>query len=138
MRRILAIFFTLLILVSGANVTLGTHFCGGTAVDSQLMLGHQHLDCGMSGMDSKKEGAEDRHETMLQSGCCNNEYVSLLTDTNFKLATLKVDYNWSFIPVPEISLLALELLPLEISGFEEYSPPILRQDFTVLHQSFLI
>lgn len=138
MRRVAAIFFILLIFVSGSNITLGTHFCGGYAVDSQVMLGHQHLDCGMKGMDSKMAMNESSHEAMLFAGCCDNEYQTLLTDDNFHQVKLKIQHDWSFIPVPKISLAALELQDNTTSSFEEYSPPLIERDFTVLHQSFLI
>ncbi len=51
MKKILAISLALIMLSTNTGLSMATHYCGGLAVKSQLVLGHESLDCGMSNMD---------------------------------------------------------------------------------------
>jgi hypothetical protein len=137
-RQYSAIFFILLLLVSSANITLGTHFCGGYAVDSQLMIGHQHLDCGMSGMDQMMSNADHSTQSIIKMQCCDNEYLTIITDDNFQNNTLATNFNWDFLEIPAIELSNLLLTCEDVIHFKEYNPPLIGRDLPIWHQSFLI
>ena len=138
MRKNSAIFFILLLLASSANITLGTHFCGGNAVESQIMIGHQHLDCGMSGMDKSMSKSDHSTQSMIKMQCCDNEYLTLITDDNFQNNSFKTDFNWDFLEIPAIEFSNLLLHSEDVIHFKEYSPPLIARDLPVWHQSFLI
>jgi hypothetical protein len=137
-RQYSAIFFILLLLASSANLTLGTHFCGGYAVESQIMIGHQHLDCGMAGMDKSMSKSDHTSQSVLKMQCCDNEYFTLITDDNFQSNTLSINFNWDFLEIPTVEFSNLIFHDEDVIHFKEYSPPLIARDLPVWHQSFLI
>lgn len=117
---------------------VGTHFCGGEAVLSELAIGKAHLDCGMEEMQSCESGSES--DELKEKPCCENQYLSLDLDEQFnKLKDLSIDqlklvfvaaiqfFDWTFFfPASEKPI------------FSIYDPPPLERDFSVLFQTFLL
>lgn len=54
----------------------------GTAMKSGVMLGHEHMDCGMGSMDHPEHEDDLMHYSAPD--CCENEYISVETDDLFK------------------------------------------------------
>ncbi|MTI41431.1 HYC_CC_PP family protein [Fulvivirga lutimaris] len=136
MKRVLSIFLSFILLASTVNITLGTHYCGGIAVDASLMIGHQHLDCGMGSMDNMESERED--ETSISKKCCDNDYETLSTDHSLKTLSLKKDFQKDILLHKGLifePVLASSSMPLVVPY---YRPPTVNTDFIVLHQSFLI
>jgi len=50
MRRVFAIFFALLLLVTNSGVAFASHYCGGKAVKTNISFGQNELSCGMPEM----------------------------------------------------------------------------------------
>lgn len=136
MKKLLSIFLSFILLASTVNITLGTHFCGGIAVDASLMIGHQHLDCGMTNMDENESEKSDA--TSFTKRCCDNDYQTLSTDQSVKTLSLKKDFHKNLLTHSSQSFEALIAglsLPMAVPY---YRPPTVESDFIVLHQSFLI
>ena len=124
-------------LLGNVGFTYGTHFCMGMAVNSELMLGHEHMDCGM-GMDESTP--MDNDQTLLSPPpCCDNQYVSIETDDTFTKSISDNLLN-TFLAVTVATVLYTidtdYLLEEPIAN--DTSPPLLKQDITVLHQVFRI
>ena len=116
---------------------MATHYCGGLAVKTKLVLGNAMIDCGMK-MEKECESKESKDLTLTKSPCCQNEYQSLDVEDDFKpnfVQTLNVDFVAAFV-------VAFFYLPLtsteEKPQYANYSPPLIDQDRSVLHQVFLI
>lgn len=124
-------------LLGNVGFTYGTHFCMGMAVNSELMLGHEHMDCGMGMDDSKSEETDQTH--FSAPPCCENQYVSVESDDTFT-KSLSLDLQHTFVAITLAT--ALYVVDVDFSTNEplanDTSPPLLKQDFTVLHQVFRI
>lgn len=142
MKKFLSIFLSILLLASSAGVTMATHYCGGQAMESQLMLGLAGLDCGMNDMDKNTacESQNDSSEPHLKmENCCENHYVSIESEDTVitKLSIHAPDLNFFLA----LAFTYLGLHPAEVdhtTRYLNYSPPLLKQDIPVLHQSFLL
>jgi len=136
LKKILSISLTLILLLSNVGFTYGTHFCMGMAVKSEVMLGHEHLDCGMGMMDMDTH-SEGMH--FSESECCDNQYVTAETDNQFK---------------PDVSVTGGDLMTTAAFAFILYhvvvvpaaeqtfildtSPPLPDQEIFLLNQVFRI
>lgn len=118
---------------------VATHYCGGLAVESQLVFGHEALDCGMANMDKDCEIPPLEGMHLTKKPCCQNEYQSLNLEDDFKPTITQSTVNVEFVAAFIISFLQLPLFSTnEESQYANYSPPLIDQDIPVLHQVFLI
>lgn len=79
MKKLLSISLGFLMLLSGLQLTISMHYCGGELVDSKVsVLGHI-ASCGMEGPvdECTKQGSH------VDSGCCNNKVSVYAVDHNY-------------------------------------------------------
>lgn len=139
MKRFLAISLALILFSSNIGLTMATHFCGGQAVISELMLGHNHLDCGMHAMDSERQ--PDKGTSIPEeNGCCENEYLTVEIEGDLQITKAQTSLDFNFVAAFVHSFLdTAPLLPeLEKPSYSQYSPPLLFRDIPVLNQVFII
>lgn len=129
-------------MASHMYLTIGTHFCGGEAVEKKIILGKADLDCGMS------ETNEDCHHSELpgksyasiaSTPCCENEYQTIETTDNFikdcSVPFLNIDFAATFL----FAYWNLDLQPKSTQNlYADYSPPLFEKDTQILFQTFLI
>ena len=141
MKKISSIFLAILLLLTNLGVGMGTHYCGGKAVKSQLMMGFHSIDCGMKSMDTSCNPApRDNHDHRFQKKpCCENKFVEMdaedATTNKVVVNSLTLDFLVTF------SYTFLSFDPFISDGdtrYLSYTPPILKQDLPVLFESFLI
>ena len=133
----MAISFALILLVSNMGFAMAVHYCGGLAVESQLMVGHYPLDCGMPDMDMEDEPIKDIQ--LNPQDCCDNQYQFLDVDDDFLSAHLSLSFNVDlFITFIHTWLNVVLLSEADKPQYASYSPPLLLRDIPVLHQVFLI
>ncbi len=80
MKKILSISFALLILISGLNFTVSTHFCGGKVAASKVSLYGELASCGM------EESSTDQCKlpiSQVHSNCCQTKVSSFVIDSNY-------------------------------------------------------
>ncbi len=80
MKRIFSILFALLILLSGTQLTVSTHYCGGELAASKVSVWGGLATCGMEEVTDKCSRAGSH----LNSDCCNNT-----------ISVYEVDHNYS-------------------------------------------
>ena len=138
MKRVFAIFLSLLMLTTNVSLTFATHYCRGKAVKTQVsILGHSDIGCGMEG-DSKS--CDNSQMPSITSNCCQDKFVELSIEDDYSnpaIITTNVDFQ--FVAAFVISY--INLYSFDASNEAEYlnySPPLLKQDIPVLIQSFLI
>jgi hypothetical protein len=83
MKKFLSIGFALLILLSGMQLSLATHICGGHIAAVKWSFAQEKATCGM----------EDPHATCpthktLSSNCCQDEMAVCSTDSNYHLSEI--------------------------------------------------
>lgn len=136
LKKLMSISLALLLLLGNIGLTVGTHFCGGHAVASEMMIGEKHLDCGMGMMDMSSHGDEGTH---FSKSCCENQYVSIESEELFKQ-----ELSEKVAPVFVAVAVAKFLFSFDVErnfqqlGFKDTSPPLPDQDIQVLHQVFRI
>ncbi len=140
MKRFLAISLALILFSSNIGLTMATHFCGGQAVISELMLGHNHLDCGMHEMELPAEQPEKGTSLIKGTSCCENAYLTLEIDGDLQITKAQTSLDFNFVAAFVHSFLdTAPLLPeLEKPSYSQYSPPLLFRDIPVLNQVFII
>ncbi|MDH5397412.1 MAG: hypothetical protein OEX02_04655 [Cyclobacteriaceae bacterium] len=137
-KKALTIFLSVLILAGQMGFTLATHYCGSYVMETRITLGEEELDCGMDEKESDCEG--DNSATRIKNHCCDNHFQTFnLDDVNSE------NHRQVNVNIPLFFVLAandLHTAPdFDSSSFliqHLYSPPLLKQDFPVLFQSFLI
>jgi hypothetical protein len=143
MKTFFSILLSVLLLASHMYLTIGTHYCGGEAVKSKILLGKTNLDCGMDGMDescthSETPGEYGNH--LKTAPCCENEYQIIEPTDKFvkeevQIASFNVDFAFAYL----IATLTFDVFPKSTENlYADYSPPHYQKDIQVLFQSFLI
>ncbi len=126
-------------MMSNLGLTVATHYCGGHAVESGLLMGGGNLDCGMKDGGTEYQAANETCAHFTAEPCCANLHQTLQTDNNLQtdlpapkfqapIAGFVVDYFHFVEPVT-----ALEIAPFRIDP-----PPLPERDVQILFQTFLI
>lgn len=125
-------------LCSHLGFAIGTHHCGGVAVESRIMLGHVHLDCGMADMEKDCERRPGATSNVQKMPCCENEYLSLEIDNELKpkvaAAAVNLDFIAAFVASYAISFSSTD----NTTQYAHYDPPLVTRDISILHQVFII
>lgn len=118
--------------------TLATHYCGGHAVETALIIGDSFAGCGMEEMTQPLNEASKTPE-LKRIDCCENEYLSLNIEDDFQQSSTekKVDLKFVFTFVYTYFQLDFSERTNDVI-YSDYSPPPSRQDIQVLFQTFLI
>jgi hypothetical protein len=137
LKKVISIFLLAIMLLGNVGITYGTHFCMGMAMKSELMIGHEHMDCGMAMDESIPSESDQTH--FSAPPCCENQYVSVETDDTFT-KSLSLELANTFVAVTLSSILYTVEVDFSIDEplANDTSPPLLKQDFIVLHQVFRI
>jgi hypothetical protein len=139
LKRVIALFFAVVMLASNAGFALNTHYCGGEAVESSLSIGIAHLDCGMTETKKDCESGASHTNQIDRKPCCENEHQSFQLEDDFELQS---DSN----PIHPVFIIAfvdsfvqtiIDVPSIEIFS-ANFSPPLPKQDKQVLFQSFLL
>tara|TARA_B100000609_G_C17115356_1_gene381980 strand:+ start:210 stop:590 length:381 start_codon:yes stop_codon:yes gene_type:complete len=125
-------------LTSHVGFAVGTHFCGRLAVEVKLMIGHEHLDCGMADMDKECEGKSDEKAHLDKMPCCENEYLNIEVEDEFKPSVDQTALNFDFVAAFVVSYLEIFSSDQENPRYTAYDPPLVTQDIPILHQVFII
>lgn len=141
MKKFFSIILAFILVSSQMSFTIGTHYCGGEAVETKLILGETNLSCEMSEMNSYCElhqSYENNKLILKNIPCCDNEYKTTQpTDKYLKETNIQVlDFNFAIAFIH--TQLMLNVLPKPIQNFysKNISPP--EKDIQILFQTFLI
>ena len=80
MKQIFSILLSFILLASHMNLTMGTHFCGGEAVETKVLLGETHLGCEMMDLVEPCDGSEHSNQNQVRFNnvpCCQNDGQSI-------------------------------------------------------------
>ena len=139
MKKVLAIFLSMLMLTSNVGITFATHYCGGKAVKTSIMLGQEDLSCGMAEMESSCKN-HSQTPTIQSKGCCENQYVQFEIEDDYNSqATVEIPVDYNFVAAFVISYINLYSFDASAEAeYLNYAPPLLDLDIPVLIQSFLL
>ncbi len=125
-------------LASHVGFAVGTHFCMGHAVETKLMIGNDHLDCGIGDMDRDCKRKSDLEPYLDKVPCCENEYLSIEVEDEFNPGIDQNSFKLEFVAVFAISYINLFNTYKEKPQYSVYDPPLVPKDISILHQVFLI
>ena len=93
MKKILSISFALMILLTGMNLTVSTHFCNGQFAAARINFTGKPASCGMESAIQKEPSAETR----FSRHCCDNKLSVYSIDKTY--APSEFHYNQPVYPV---------------------------------------
>lgn len=139
MKKVLAIFLSMLMLTSNVGITFATHYCGGKAVKTSVMLGQEDLSCGMTDMETPCKN-QPQSPTVKSKGCCENQYVQFEIEDDYNSSTVvETPVQMDFVAAFIISYINLYSFDASAEAeYLNYAPPLLDLDIPVLIQSFLL
>jgi len=142
MKQALAIILSILLLSSHMYLTMGTHFCGGEAVVTKIILGETHLGCGMMDMEEPCDDSGHSNHNQLSYNnipCCQNEFKTIHGTNDFIKDAVQIAFNVDFTLAFIYTTINLDLFPKSTHQvYTEYISPPLEKDIQVLFRTFLI
>jgi hypothetical protein len=123
---------------SHLGFAIGTHHCGGIAVESKVMIGHVHLDCGMSNMAKDCERKSDGTASIKKTPCCANEYLSIDIENEIKPKVSGSAINLEFLVAFFTSYVFVFSSEENTPQYTHYDPPLVTRNISILHQVIII
>ncbi len=116
MFRISTIAVALLLVLSGMNITVASHYCMGTLAKTIVSLNGKSASCGMDHTESPES------ETTISSRCCDDELHVYTVGDDYAPSDIRYSqlFNYdNFSPEIIVTPSILTALPKQI----DYSPP---------------
>ncbi|REG79493.1 hypothetical protein C8N25_13141 [Algoriphagus antarcticus] len=110
----------------------------GTAMESAIGFSTSNIECEMA---KKKSDCHSKADSTShdEKDCCDEEFELLVLDQELQKSALSLDISTEFVVSLVYTFFGVSIFPTETNeNYTDYPPPVLRQDFQVLHQSFLI
>lgn len=131
-HKIASFFMAFVVLFSTMSFTVDMHYCGDTLVDTAVF--ENAKSCGMEMMDSSSE-----NEKISAKNCCRNELHFVDGNDTEQLAIQKTELPNVYFVIAFVSTFK----PLSFSAptekpFQQYIPPLVNKDITVLFENFRI
>jgi hypothetical protein len=79
MKKLFSISIAFMMLLSGLQLTISRHYCGGELADAKVSLTGHVASCGMEGEADECAQPGDH----IKSHCCNNQVSFYTVDHNF-------------------------------------------------------
>jgi hypothetical protein len=133
-HKISSFLMAIVVLFSTMSFTIDMHYCGDNMVDFSFF--HNVETCGME----KELASNCENPEMSKKSCCSDEQIIIkgqddLKDNFTKLTSEQQIFVASFV----YSYTSLfEGTESKEVPFFDYSPPYVKRDVQVLHQTFLI
>lgn len=84
MKRILSFSLALLLLASGMNLTVASHYCGGKLAQVKWSFNQELAGCGMEGEHDASQGV------VVEQPCCQDQISSYSTDGQYQIQSLEL------------------------------------------------
>lgn len=137
MKKLFSIFLMLLLLGANSGVIFAAHYCMGSIADIEIGFVTKADPCEMVKKPTHCESHSSKE--MKKKGCCEDEYVQLSSDIDFeKPSVSSLSVNPQFVIAWVLVLKEVNVSSEKIVRFNDYSPPLVNPDRSILYQSFLI
>ena len=142
MKQFLSILLSLILLVSHINLIMGTHLCGGEAVETKIMLGETYLGCDMMDMEETCENADhskNNQASFENIPCCQNEFQTIQGTDDYVKDAVSIVFYVEFSVTYIYSMLNMDLFSRSTTNlYSDFIPPPVEKDVQVLFQTFLL
>lgn len=124
------------------GLAMSTHYCGGHAVESQLTLGYEDLNCGMKMVTSCSENDSNTY-SFQKKPCCENKYKSYDIDDDFLKSQFLLDFSPLVYVQPVLHVSSFETQVVKHANhqkkaFYPHAPPLQDEEIYLFIQSFLL
>ncbi len=134
MKKVLAIFFVLLLMTSHSGVVFATHYCMGEIADISIGFATEAEPCEMATNPKLCEG-----DAIKKMNCCHDDYVQIQLNESYQTTASDVQIHLPFLVAFTCVYFHLcDTDAVQTHEFCAYSPPLIQQDRPILFQSFLI
>ena len=133
LHQVSAVILALLMLFSTVSFTVDMHFCGDTLVDYSFF--DSDAKCGVQLAES-----DTAQCPMSLMNCCTDaELVQEGQDqVTFLIENLSVDQQLFLVSYISTFLIQINNYSTESTEIPDYPPPLVKKDFQVLYETFLI
>ena len=125
-HKSMAVFMAAVVLMTTMSFTVDMHYCGDILVDFSFV--QQVETCGM---EKAQVTVSCEKPTLSKKSCCSDEQMVKQGQDGFEQQVFVASFTYSYLNLFEGT--ATTDVP-----FVAYSPPFVKQDVQVLHQTFLI
>jgi hypothetical protein len=136
-KRLLSISLSILLLFSNIGLSIASHYCGGQKVLSELVIGHNQLDCGMI-ETLCEEDDKNQHPSFSKKSCCENRVTVLDSKETLNTQLLQIEINTPFLIAFTYYCLHIHFSEDFSTQFTTYLPPSLKIDRQAMFQAFLL
>lgn len=136
MKRVASFIIAFVFLGSNLGFAVGTHFCGGHAMEAEVMLGHKDLSCGMM-PETTTHHEDHQHQVLDTIPCCQNEFQSFQLEEDFDYSIVKtlIQPVSTFVSLFVVANFSLSTTSYSVTA---YTPPLPQEDVSILFQVFRI
>lgn len=133
-RNIASILMAFVVLFSTMSFTYSEHYCGDFLVDTALFSKAE--SCGME----IEKTSPNKDCSIKKDNCCEDIVKQIEGQSNLKIDFSKLTFEQQKIVVSYTYsyLNSFESVDTKINAFEDYSPPLVDKDISVLYQVFRI
>lgn len=133
-HKSMSLVMAIVVLMTTMSFTVDMHYCGETLVD--FSFSQQITTCGM---EKVKTVPDCENQTLSQKSCCSDEQMIQQGQENLKISFYSLSLEQQiFVASFTHSYLSLFVETSDEVSFVHHSPPFIKQDVQVLHQTFLI
>lgn len=86
MKKLVSLLFAVMILLSGMNLSLAAHSCGGELSAVKVSFTHEKAGCGMCGDDGNPSEV-----SISTEGCCKDQLSFFEVDRNYNPSTFQIN-----------------------------------------------
>ncbi|NJN42793.1 MAG: hypothetical protein HC811_11735 [Flammeovirgaceae bacterium] len=138
MKKIISISLAFILLASNIGLALTTHFCGGHAVENNLVIGISDLRCAMQEMEEDAGLPHSENGTFFSpQPCCDNDYKIFQLEEDVETPHLFSTSNLSPFVVQDVLNNAIQSQTFTLD-YTSYSPPRLTHEVVISYQVFRI
>ncbi|NOG57159.1 MAG: hypothetical protein HND54_05430 [Bacteroidetes bacterium] len=137
MKKIMALFLSLILLSSQVGFAVSVHFCGGFISESSISLAKANLSCGMESVGSSTCEATKHHDQFSKQSCCKDQSQVIQVNDNFNqknnISNNQIDFIQLYTLI-ESGLLTLE--KVSVADYQIPPPPLIKGNSQILFQIF--
>ncbi|MFO7862463.1 MAG: hypothetical protein R6U85_00545 [Salinivirgaceae bacterium] len=141
MKKVFSISLALMLLASHMSLVIGTHYCGGMAVESEIVFGASYLSCDMAEMEQPSTHSEAPGTATFcfeNIPCCENEFRTIQLTDEFIKEAVRLNFEANFVWFVDYPTLDLNVKVTAQPLITLFSMPPIEKDIQVLFQTFLI
>ncbi|SEC46153.1 hypothetical protein SAMN05192540_3232 [Maribacter dokdonensis] len=132
-HKFISVVMAVVVLLSTMSFSVDMHYCGDMLVDFSIM--EQVKTCGM-----EKVKTDCENTTITEKSCCTDAQLNVEGAESMKVSFDQLSFDQQvFVATFTYSYINLfQGIDSNEFSYKDYSPPFVKQNVQVLHQTFII